>query len=100
MLPMYPISRLVLLFAFVSVALANIGCHENGYRTEVYPGTEGRYTMKRVKVDEPPPPAPAAPLPPPPPKDPDLAKLEDSWANLSPADRKAVSDLAARLAAH
>lgn len=73
------------------------GCHDNGYRTEVMPGEEGQYTLKRVKED----PetirqhqAQAAIA-----RDPDLATIDTKWEALSPQDRKTVYDLVQRLSA-
>ncbi len=74
-----------------------VGCHDNGYRTEVTPGEEGRYSLTRVKED----PetvrqhqAQAAIA-----TDPDLATIDTKWESLSPQDRKTVYDLVQRLSA-
>lgn len=72
-----------------------VGCHDNGYRTEVTPGEEGRYSLQRVPED----PqtikqrqAVAAVA-----ADPSLEKLNNDWQKLSPQDRKTVLDLVERL---
>ena len=70
--------------------LISFGCQDKGYRTEVMPGEEGRYTLNRVPED----PdviarhhAQAAVA-----KDPDLTTLDNDWQRLSPQDRKTVLD--------
>ncbi len=79
------------------ICLLAIGCHDDGYRTEVTPGEEGQYSLKRVKED----PetvkqhqAQAAIA-----RDPDLATIDTKWEALSPQDRKTVYDLVERLSA-
>jgi len=85
------------LLAAAAAGLAAIGCNDNGYRTNVYPGAEGNYTVQRVPEESPPPQsgssanAPAI-------SDKDLAQIVALWPQLSPDDRKTVSDLVRRLA--
>jgi len=76
---------------------AGIGCQTPGYRTEVYPGEEGRAEIRRVPDDTP----SHAPLPPverATSSDADLTTIQSLWPKLTPDDRQRVADMARRLA--
>lgn len=70
------------------------GCGDQKYRTEVYTGQQGTYSIQRVPVE----PAPREESAPQPPIDPDLNEVAILWPRLSPADRQTVVDLVRRLA--
>lgn len=94
-------SRRALLSPALLLLVLAVSCEEKGYRTEVYPGEEGRTVVKHIPVETPPArtvvqapaPSPAAET-----ADADLSTLQSLWPKLSPEDRKRVADMARRLA--
>jgi len=68
------------------------GCQTPGYRTEVYPGQEGRAEIRRVPDNTPPSPQRATS------SDADLSTIQSLWPKLTPDDRQRVADMARRLA--
>jgi hypothetical protein len=84
--------------AAVLLCMSAVSCQEPGYRTEVYPGQEGRMAVRHVPVD-----APAHTETVPSAlhgsqQDVDLRDVESLWPRLGPDDRKRVADMARRLA--
>jgi hypothetical protein len=72
---------------------AAVGCQTPGYRTEVYPGQEGRAEVRRVPDNTPPVTVHRIPS-----ADTDLNTIESLWPKLTPDDRQRVADMARRLA--
>ena len=85
--------------AALVVAASAASCTNPGYRTEVYPGQQGQYTLQHV----PEPAQPAAPAPAPMaatmPTDENLSQVETLWPKLSDSDKALMVETAKHLAA-
>ena len=87
-------TRTACLLGAMSAAFLAMGCNDNGYRTNIYPGEEGNYTVQRVPEETSPGDAANSHVH----TDKDLAEVETLWPQLTPDDRKTVTDLVRRLA--
>jgi hypothetical protein len=77
-------------------------CTNPGYRTEVYPGQQGQYTLQHVPEPVQPaaPPAPApAPVAATMPADENLSQVEAVWPKLNDSDKALLAETAKHLAA-
>ena len=101
----------------LAVAASTVSCSNPGYRTAVYPGQQGQYSLQRVPepaqpapaaapaeqapASQAPAPAPisAAPTPPPTPVDENLSQVEAIWPKLSDSDKALLAETAKHLAA-
>ncbi|MBV8782093.1 MAG: hypothetical protein JO353_11915 [Phycisphaerae bacterium] len=108
--------RFIRLIIIVVIGAAASSCTQPGYRSMVYPGQEGQYTLQRVPESSAvAAPGPAAAQSPPPspspvveshadetsptPSDADMATIRELWPKLSPSDRAALVDMTRHLAA-